>query len=70
MPAWRKMRDPEKVRKWVDRIGPLVSVAAVIVLIVGCVVGLKKAEISMAAGPLFLSVLALACGGALDSVIW
>ncbi len=53
-----KMRDPERIRSWVDTIGPLLS-AAVIVLIVGCIVASKKAEIARAALPLFVSVFLL-----------
>lgn len=53
-----KMRHPEKARLWVDAIGPLLS-AAVIVLIVGCIVASKKAEIARAALPLFVSVFLL-----------
>lgn len=53
-----RMKRPEAVRRAVDLIGPVISVA-VIVLIVGCIVALKKPEISRAAGPLFLSVFLL-----------
>ena len=53
-----RLRHPERIRHWVDAIGPVVSVA-VIVLIVGCIVGLKKDLIAGAALPLFLSVLVL-----------
>lgn len=53
-----KMRHPERIRSWVDTIGPLLS-AAVIVLIVGCIVASKKAEIARAALPLFVSVFLL-----------
>lgn len=53
-----KMRHPEKARLWVDAIGPLLS-AAVIVLIVGCIVASKKEAIARAALPLFFSVFLL-----------
>lgn len=53
-----KMKRPERIRSWVDAIGPLLS-AAVIVLIVGCIVASKKAEIARAALPLFISVFLL-----------
>lgn len=53
-----RTRHPEKVRRVVGAIGPVLSVA-VIVLIVGCVVALKKDAIAAAAGPLFLSVFVL-----------
>lgn len=53
-----KMQHPERIRSWVDTIGPLLS-AAVIVLIVGCIVASKKAEIARAALPLFVSVFLL-----------
>jgi bile acid:Na+ symporter, BASS family len=53
-----RMRDPGRVRKWIDAIGPLLSVA-VIVLIVSCVVGLKKPEIARSAGQLFICVFLL-----------
>jgi BASS family bile acid:Na+ symporter len=53
-----KMKHPERIRSWVDTIGPLLS-AAVIVLIVGCIVASKRAEIARAALPLFVSVFLL-----------
>ncbi len=53
-----KMKHPEKIRSWVDAIGPLLS-ALVIVLIVGCIVASKKPEIARAALPLFVSVFLL-----------
>lgn len=53
-----RLKHPEKIRSWVDTIGPLLS-AAVIVLIVGCIVASKKAEIAHAALPLFVSVFLL-----------
>jgi BASS family bile acid:Na+ symporter len=63
-----RMKRPEAVRHAVDLVGPVISVA-VIVLIVGCIVALKKPEISRAAGPLFLSVFVLhALGFALGYV--
>lgn len=57
-----RMKDPRRIRLWIDTIGPLLSVA-VIVLIVSCIVGLKKPEIARSATPLFVSVFLLhACG--------
>lgn len=53
-----KLRRPERVRQGVDAIGPVVSVA-VIVLIVGCVVGLKKELIVQAGAGLFVAVFVL-----------
>lgn len=53
-----RMRRPERVRAAVDAAGPVLSVA-VIVLIVGCIFALKKAEIAVAALPLFVSVFVL-----------
>ncbi len=53
-----RMKRPERVRAWVDAVGPVVSVV-VIVLIVGCIVALKKDLIAAAAAPLFISVLVL-----------
>lgn len=53
-----KMRQPERVRQWVDAVGPLLS-ALVIVLIVGCIVASKREEIARAALPLFVSVFVL-----------
>ena len=56
--ACNRLRHPEKFRRWVDALGPLLSVA-VIVLIVGCIVARKKHEIGQAAGLLFASVFML-----------
>lgn len=53
-----KMKHPERIRSWIDAIGPVLS-AAVIVLIVGCIVASKKPEIARAALPLFVSVFLL-----------
>lgn len=53
-----KLKHPERVRRWVDAIGPVMSVA-VIVLIVSCIVALKKDLIAAAALPLFVSVFVL-----------
>jgi len=53
-----RMRDPGRIRRWIDVIGPLLSVA-VIVLIVSCVVGLKKPEIARSAALLFVCVFLL-----------
>jgi BASS family bile acid:Na+ symporter len=53
-----KMQQPERVRQWVDAVGPLLS-ALVIVLIVGCIVASKREEIARAALPLFVSVFVL-----------
>jgi BASS family bile acid:Na+ symporter len=53
-----KMKHPERIRTWIDAIGPLLS-ALVIVLIVGCIVASKKTEIARAALPLFVSVFLL-----------
>lgn len=57
-----KMKQPAKVRSWIDAIGPLLSVV-VIVLIVSCIVALKKTEIAKAAAPLFVSVFLLHLAG-------
>jgi BASS family bile acid:Na+ symporter len=57
-----RLKRPEKVRQAVDLLGPVLSVA-VIVLIVGCIFALKKAEIAAAAGTLFLSVFVLHASG-------
>ena len=54
----QKMKRPERIRSWIDAIGPLLSVA-VIVLIVSCIVALKKPEIARSALPLFVSVFLL-----------
>jgi BASS family bile acid:Na+ symporter len=60
--AFGKLRHPEKIRRWVDAVGPLFS-SLVVVVIVGSIVAAKKPEIAAAAGPLFLSVLLLhVCG--------
>lgn len=53
-----KARHPQRIRSWIDAIGPLLSVV-VIVLIVSCIVALKKEEIAKAAAPLFISVFLL-----------
>ncbi|BCX46382.1 bile acid:Na+ symporter (BASS) family [Haloferula helveola] len=53
-----RTRSPERIRAWVHSIGPVLSVA-VIVLIVGCIVALKKEFIAAAAVPLFVSVFVL-----------
>jgi BASS family bile acid:Na+ symporter len=53
-----KIRNPARIRAWIDAVGPLLSVA-VIVLIVSCIVGLKKPEIARSAAPLFVSVFLL-----------
>ncbi len=53
-----KMKRPERLRAWIDALGPLLS-ALVIVLIVGCIVASKKPEIARAALPLFVSVFLL-----------
>lgn len=53
-----KMRDPRRVRRWVDAIGPVVSVL-LIVGIVGCIVALKKDLIAAASASLFVSVFVL-----------
>jgi BASS family bile acid:Na+ symporter len=56
--AVAKSRSAQTFHRWIDTVGPLVSVA-VIVLIVACIVGLKKPEIARAAAPLFVSVFLL-----------
>lgn len=53
-----RMKQPERVRSWVHAIGPVLSVA-LIVLIVSCIVALKRDAIAAAALPLFVSVLLL-----------
>lgn len=53
-----KLKNPARIRSWIDAIGPLLSVA-VIVLIVACIVALKKDAIADAALPLFISVFLL-----------
>jgi len=57
-----RLKRPERVRRTVDLLGPVLSVV-VIVLIVGCIFALKKAEIAAAAGTLFLSVFLLHASG-------
>lgn len=57
-----RMKRPEPVRRAVGLLGPVLSVV-VIVLIVGCIFALKKAEIAAAAAPLFLSVFLLHASG-------
>jgi bile acid:Na+ symporter, BASS family len=60
--AFGKLRHPEKIRRWVDAVGPLFS-SLLVVMIVGSIVAAKKTEITAAAGHLFLSVLMLhVCG--------
>ena len=49
---------PERFRRWIDGVGPILS-ALVVVLVVGCIVALKKVEIAGSAGVLFLSVFLL-----------
>lgn len=53
-----RMKQPERARQWIDAIGPVLS-ALVIVLVVGCIVAMKKEEIARSAGVLFLSVFLL-----------
>lgn len=53
-----KIKRPDRVRGWIDAVGPLLS-ALVVVLIVGCIVASKKPEIARAAVPLFVSVFLL-----------
>ena len=53
-----RMKNPVKIRAWIDALGPLVS-AFVVVAIVGCIVAGKRDEIAGAAGGLFLSVFLL-----------
>jgi BASS family bile acid:Na+ symporter len=53
-----RMKNPARVRSWIDALGPLLSVA-VIVLIVSCIVAAKKPEIGRCALPLFVSVFLL-----------
>lgn len=57
-----KRKSSQTLQRWIDMIGPLVSVV-VIVLIVGCIVGMKKPEIARSAAPLFLSVFLLHVSG-------
>lgn len=60
--ALGRLRDPEKIRRWVDAVGPLMS-SLMVVMIVGSIVAAKKAEISVAAVPLFASVFLLHAAG-------
>ena len=53
-----RLKKPERVRQWIDVIGPLLSVL-VIVLVVSCVVALNIEQIMQAALPLFVSVFLL-----------
>jgi len=53
-----KLRRPQPVREWIAAVGPVLSVV-VIVLIVSCIVALKKDAIAAAALPLFVSVFLL-----------
>ena len=63
--ALNHLKEPEKIRRWVDAIGPLLS-SLVVVMIVGSIVAAKKTEIAAAAVPLFASVFLLhGCGFAL-----
>lgn len=66
-----RLQRPERVRAWVDALGPVISVG-MIVLIVGCIVALKKDLLAASAAPLFISVLLLhALGfGAGYAVMW
>ena len=57
-----RMKRPDRIRSWIHAVGPLLSVA-VIVLIVACIVGLKREEIARSAAPLFASVLVLHVAG-------
>jgi len=57
--AWLgRLKHPEKARSWIHAIGPVLSVA-LIVLIVSCIVALSKKDIASAAVPLFVSVFLL-----------
>jgi BASS family bile acid:Na+ symporter len=53
-----RLKKPERLRQWIDVIGPLLSVL-VIVLVVSCVVALNIEQIMQAALPLFVSVFLL-----------
>jgi BASS family bile acid:Na+ symporter len=53
-----RMKDPARIRSWIDAVGPLLSVA-VVVLIVSCIVASKKSEIAGSAPALFVSVFLL-----------
>jgi BASS family bile acid:Na+ symporter len=57
-----RLKRPERIRRAVDLFGPVLSVVG-IVLIVGCIFALKKAEIAAAAGTLFLAVFLLHAAG-------
>jgi len=57
-----RLKNPDRVRRAVGAFGPVLSVL-VIVLIVGCIVALRKEQIAAAAGALFLSVLVLHLSG-------
>lgn len=56
--AMDRTRNPARIRAWVNAVGPVIS-ALVVVLIVGCIVALKKNEIAASAGVLFFSVFLL-----------
>jgi BASS family bile acid:Na+ symporter len=56
--AFGRIRHPEKIRRWVDSLGPLLS-CMVVVMIVGSIVAAKKTEIAGALWPLFTSVFLL-----------
>ena len=60
--AFGRLRHPEKIRRWVDAVGPLLS-SVVVVMIVGSIVAAKKTEIASALWPLFASVLLLHVSG-------
>jgi BASS family bile acid:Na+ symporter len=53
-----RMKDPARIRSWIDAVGPLMSVV-VVVLIVSCIVASKKSEIAGSAPALFVSVFLL-----------
>ncbi len=53
-----RLRHPARARSWITAVGPVLSVV-VIVLIVSCIVALKKDAIAAAALPLFVSVFLL-----------
>lgn len=57
-----KSRSAASIHRWINSVGPLVSVI-VIVLIVACIVGLKQKQIATSAVPLFASVLLLHATG-------
>ena len=52
------LRRPERLRRWIEALGPVVSVI-VIVLIVSCVVGLNRDRIAAVGGVLFAAVFLL-----------